>query len=165
MSSLLALKSLMVSEPRWKLAVAESLTCGHVQALVGAISGASEFFVGGLTAYTLEEKVRLLRVDRGEAERANAVSAQVAEQMARGACELFGADWGVATTGYAEPAPDFQVPQPFAWWAVYFRSREPKIWSGRIEVANASRVLVQQNVAAKALQSLIERVSDVRAGR
>ena len=44
------LKSLLLRKPRWSLAVAESLTCGHVQARVGEISGASNFFQGGITA-------------------------------------------------------------------------------------------------------------------
>src|SRR5438045_4062744 len=97
-------KELLLRKPRRTLAVAESLTCGRVQALVGAISGASEFFLGGITAYSLEEKVRHLGVDRRAARKVNSVSAEVAEQMARGVCALFGSDLGVATTGYAEPS-------------------------------------------------------------
>ena len=42
------------------LAVAESLTCGHLQALVGSVSGASDFFCGGVTAYNIDQKVRHL---------------------------------------------------------------------------------------------------------
>src|SRR5688572_2412301 len=99
------LKELMGREPRLTLAVAESLTAGQVQARVAAISGASNFFLGGITAYTLEQKAKHLGVDRVAAKRVNGVSAEVAEQMALGVCRLFGADVGVATTGYAEPAP------------------------------------------------------------
>ena len=61
------LKNLMLREPRLTLAVAESLTCGRLQARIGAISGASEFFLGGMTAYSLEQKVRHLGVDRAAA--------------------------------------------------------------------------------------------------
>ena len=85
------LKDLMLSRPRLTLAVAESVTCGRLQARIGADSGASEYFLGGLTAYSLEQKVRHLGVDRAGAEGVNSVSAGVAEQMARGACALFGA--------------------------------------------------------------------------
>lgn len=84
------LKALMLQPPRLWLAVAESLTCGRLQARIGAISGASDFFMGGLTAYSLDQKVRHLGVDRAEAEAANSVSARIAEQMARGACVLLG---------------------------------------------------------------------------
>src|SRR4051794_32647968 len=99
------LKTLMLGPPRWTLSVAESLTSGQVQTRIGAISGASQFFLGGVTAYTLEQKVQLLGVDRSLAEPVDCVSAEVAEQMARGACRLFGSDVSIATTGYAEPAP------------------------------------------------------------
>jgi nicotinamide-nucleotide amidase len=97
------LKKLLLREPRRTLAVAESITCGHLQARIGAISGASEFFLGGITAYTLEEKVKHLGVKRAAAKAVNSVSAEVAEQMALGACALFGSDFALATTGYAEP--------------------------------------------------------------
>jgi len=83
--------------------VAESLTCGRVQARIGQISGASEFFLGGITTYSLDQKVRHLGVDRAGASAVNSVSAAVAEQMARGVCALFGSELGLATTGYAEP--------------------------------------------------------------
>ena len=48
------LKQLMLMKPQLTLSVAESLTCGRIQARVGEISGASEFFLGGITAYTLD---------------------------------------------------------------------------------------------------------------
>ena len=107
------LKPLLLREPRLTLAVAESLTCGHLQARVGAVSGASEYFLGGVTAYSLEQKMKLLGVERAAAEPVNSVSAAVAEQMARGVCALFGADVAVATTGYAEPSVELKVAHPF----------------------------------------------------
>src|ERR1017187_9882269 len=107
------LKALMLRGPRLTLAVAESLTSGRLQARIGAISGASEFFLGGVTAYSLDEKVRHLGIDRAEACAVNSVSARVAEQMARGACVLFG-----ARTGSAEPSAEWNVAEPFAWWGL-----------------------------------------------
>ena len=59
------LKDIMLRGPRLTLAVAESLTGGRVQARITAISGASEFFLGGMTAYSLDQKVRHLGVSRG----------------------------------------------------------------------------------------------------
>ena len=123
MSVLNELKALMLRAPRLTLATAESMTVGLVQAKVGGISGASEFFLGGITAYTLEQKVRHLAVNRAAARRVNCVSAQVAAEMARGACALFDSDLGVATTGYAEPSEVDGVAEPFAWWALARRRR------------------------------------------
>jgi nicotinamide-nucleotide amidase len=155
------LKALLLGPPPWSLAVAESLTCGRVQARVGEVSGASNFFRGGITAYSLEQKVRHLGVDRAAAKRVNSVSAAVAEQMARGVCTLFGSDVGVATTGYAEPSPGDGVEHPFAWWALAHRrdgGRGAKafiaIRSGRVECPGANRIEAQAIVADAALTEL-----------
>ena len=159
------LKSLMLASPRLTLAAAESLTCGRVQARIGEISGASNFFRGGITAYTLDAKVSQLGVERVAARRANCVSLSVAEQMARGACALFGSDLGVATTGYAEPSPDDGVRDPFAWWAIAHRSRGKfkALRGGRVECPGATRVDVQMFVADAVMVELVAYLREVRA--
>lgn len=158
------LKALMLRAPRLTLAVAESLTAGHVQARVAAVSGASEYFLGGLTAYSLDQKVRHLGVNRAAAKKANCVSAEVAEQMARGVCTLFGADVGVATTGYAEPSAADGVAVPFAWWAVAHRGPGGKflVRHGRVECPGEPRVEVQAIVADAAIAELVALVRELR---
>ena len=71
------LRSLLLGPPGLTLAVAESLTGGRLQARVTAESGSSAYFLGGVTAYTIESKVRLLAVDRSEAEASACVSARL----------------------------------------------------------------------------------------
>lgn len=154
------LKELMLGEPRLTLAVAESLTCGRVQARVGEVSGASEYFRGGVTAYTRAAKVKLLGVDDAAAKRVNSVSAEIAEQMARGACGLLGADIGVATTGYAETSAADGVEAPFGWWAVVQvagpgNGKVIARRSGRVECPGAKRVEVQTIVAETAIAELV----------
>lgn len=154
----LELKRLLLAEPRLTLAVAESLTCGRVQARIGEASGASNYFRGGITTYTLAEKVRHLGVDRRTAQRVNSVSADIATQMARGVCALFGSDLGVATTGYAEPSPADGVAEPFAWWAIAHRRRGRfvAVRTGRVECVGASRIEAQTIVADAVLTELVE---------
>jgi nicotinamide-nucleotide amidase len=156
MSHTAALKELILRRPRLTLAAAESLTAGHVQARIAAVSGASEFFLGGITAYTLDQKVRHLGVDRAAAEAVNSVSAAVAEQMARGALALFGSDLAVATTGYAEPSAAQGVEAPHAWWALAWRKKNGtiRLRHGRVECPGAKRVAAQTMVAAAALAEL-----------
>jgi len=159
------LRELFHGPPRWSLAVAESLTSGRVQSRATAHSGSSEFFLGGITAYTLESKIRQLGVDRRDAETTQCVSAVVAEQMARGVCRVFGSDLGLATTGWAEPSPSDGVEIPFAWWAlVHLRSsRDVFVETGRMEVPHASRVEVQTRVADALVDRLIRYLQRVRA--
>jgi nicotinamide-nucleotide amidase len=168
------LKALLLRGPRRTLAVAESITCGHLQARIGAIPGASEFFLGGITTYTIDEKVKHLGVKRAAAKAVNSVSAEVAEQMARGAGALFGSDFAVATTGYAEPIDLAQgkgkITAPFAWWALAHRQggrsgRGKKIIvrSGRIDGPGLARVAMQKLVAERALAELVEYLRAERA--
>ena len=161
---MIELKPLMLQKPRLTLAVAESLTCGHLQARIGSISGASEFFLGGITAYTLGEKVAHLGVNRAAARRVDCVSAEVAREMARGACRLFGSDLALATTGYAEPSVAAKVTAPFAWWALAHvrRGRTVTIRGGRVECPGASRVEAQMIVAAAVLTELVEYLRQLR---
>jgi nicotinamide-nucleotide amidase len=158
------LKELMLRRPRLTLAAAESLTCGQVQAAVGAISGASEFFLGGVTAYSLDQKIALLGVNRRAAARVNCVSAEVAQEMARGACRLFDSDLGVATTGYAEPSPADGVIAPMAWWAIAHRRRGRfvAVRSGRVECPGEPRIEVQQIVAAALIAELVAYLRELR---
>jgi nicotinamide-nucleotide amidase len=158
------LKDLMLQPPRLTLAVAESISCGHLQATIGAVSGASEFFLGGLTAYTIPQKMRHLGVDRVHAEMVNAVSPEVTAEMARGACAFFGSDLALATTGYAEAAPAFGAAHPMAYWALAHR-RTDNTWAmreGREEWPGATRVAMQQAVAEAAVAGLVRYLREWR---
>ena len=157
MDAAIELKRLMLGPPCRTLAVAESMTGGRVQTRITEISGASEFFLGGVTAYSLELKVKLLGVEREHATGVNCVSARIAGEMACGACRLFGADFAVATTGYAEPAPVLGVTVPFAWLAVARSSGGSAgvVHCERVEGPGAARGEAQTRVADAALAALV----------
>lgn len=88
------------------LATAESLTGGALCSALVDVPGASRAVAGGAVCYSYAAKARLLGVDAARLEADGAVTAEVAEAMARGALELYGADLAVATTGTAGPGPD-----------------------------------------------------------
>lgn len=85
------------------LAVAESLTGGLVMNRLCHVPGISAQFMGGCVAYANEAKVSQLGVPADLIAQHGAVSAEVAEAMARGAKERFGTDLAVSTTGIAGP--------------------------------------------------------------
>ena len=87
----------------WRLATAESCTGGLVGSRLTAVAGASASFVGGVVAYSNQLKDRLLGVPAELLAAHGAVSREVAEAMARGACAL-GAECGLAVTGIAGPS-------------------------------------------------------------
>jgi nicotinamide-nucleotide amidase len=85
------------------LAVAESCTGGMVGERITRIPGSSDYFLGGVVAYSYAIKERLLGVDKGLLEEKGAVCEEVAEAMASGVKRLFSADIGLAVTGVAGP--------------------------------------------------------------
>lgn len=154
------LKRLMLRKPALTLAVAESLTAGHLQAQIAAVSGASGYFLGGITAYSLRQKVKLLGVNQAHAKRVNCVSQRVAVEMAYGVLDRFGADIAAATTGYAEPNRAEGVKSPMAWWAICQRRPNGKlnVSSGVVEVSGAGRIEAQERIARDVLGLLIAHV-------
>jgi PncC family amidohydrolase len=90
-------------EPPVTVAAAESLTGGSVSARITAISGSSNYFLGGIVAYSNAAKASLLGVSEETLATRGAVSAECAREMAEGARRAFGADVAVATTGIAGP--------------------------------------------------------------
>lgn len=88
---------------RFWLSVAESCTAGAISKAI-TDEPASDYFVGGVVAYSNEAKVRLLGVAEDLLEREGAVSAPAAEAMAEGVRRLFGADLGLSATGIAGPS-------------------------------------------------------------
>ena len=155
------LKQLLMRKPRRTLAVAESLTAGHLQAQIAAVPGASNYFLGGITAYGLEQKVKLLGVNRAHARRVNCVSQRVAVEMAHGAMERFGADLAAATTGYAEPDRAAGIKAPMAWWAICQRLPNGRLAlnSGTIEVPGANRTEAQSRIAEDVIGLLVAHVA------
>jgi nicotinamide-nucleotide amidase len=67
------------------------------------VSGASDVLRVGIVSYANEAKVEQLGVPAELIERHGAVSAEVAEAMARGARERLGVDVAVSVTGVAGP--------------------------------------------------------------
>jgi len=85
------------------VATAESCTGGLVAARLTSVPGSSDVVLGGIVAYANEMKERELGVPSAMLAAHGAVSAEVAEAMARGARERLGADVAVAVTGVAGP--------------------------------------------------------------
>lgn len=68
-----AIKDIMVGKEE-TIAVAESVTAGHLQAAFSVGIEASKFFQGGITAYNLGQKARHLNVDPVLSNKVNCVA-------------------------------------------------------------------------------------------
>lgn len=100
----------------WRLAVAESCTGGLVGHRLTNVPGSSTYYMGSITAYAYEAKVRLLGVKWESLEKFGAVSEQVVLEMALGVRRALAADVGLAVSGIAGPGggtPD--KPVGYTW--------------------------------------------------
>ncbi|MCL5734457.1 MAG: competence/damage-inducible protein A [Actinobacteria bacterium] len=85
------------------LSVAESCTGGLLGKRVTEVPGSSDYFVGGVISYDNMAKTRILGVRDDLIAQQGAVSADVAEAMARGVASLLATDCALSVTGVAGP--------------------------------------------------------------
>ena len=117
------------------VAVAESVTSGHVQAALSLAEDARRFYQGGITAYNLGQKSRHLLVEPIHAQENNCVSQAVAQQMALEVARMFSATYGLSVTGYATEVPERNIHHPFAYFSIAAEGRI--ILTRRIDVREA----------------------------
>jgi len=126
------------------LAVAESCTAGLMAARLTERAGSSAYFAGGVVAYSNEAKAELLGVDPALIERRGAVSPEVAEAMADGALQRFGADATVSITGVAGPGGGTEdKPVGYVCWCAKLAdgsglARDVRIPGDRAEIRDRS---------------------------
>jgi nicotinamide-nucleotide amidase len=130
-----------------RLGLAESCSGGLLAARITDLPGASEYMAGSVVAYSNEAKAELLGVDRDLIEAKGAVSPEVAEAMAIGALERFGADVAVSITGIAGPDGGSEE-KPVGYVCFNARladgtsiARDPVIPGGRADIRERSALV------------------------
>jgi nicotinamide-nucleotide amidase len=130
-----------------KVGVAESCSGGLLAARMTNLPGSSEYFMGGIVAYTYEAKEELLGVDGKLLEEKGAVSPEVAEAMAIGALRRFDADVAVSITGIAGPTGGSEE-KPVGYVCFNARladgtsiARDPVIPGGRADIRERSALV------------------------
>ncbi len=114
------------------LAVAESCTGGLLSSSFTEVAGISKVFHGGAVCYHNDAKVQMLDVPESMLEQHGAVSEETAIAMATGACEKFGADYGLSATGFAGPTGGTQV-LPIG--SIYLGYASPVgVWAKKIQL-------------------------------
>ena len=99
--------SVIFSEKKTTLSVAESCTGGYISHLITSIPGSSSFFLGAVVSYANEVKRDLLDVPQELIEKYGAVSIQTVEKMAEGVRKKTGSDVSLATSGIMGPGGGF----------------------------------------------------------
>ncbi len=138
------------------LAVAESCTGGLISHLITNISGSSRYYLGGITSYANEAKMKLLGVSQETLEAHGAVSAETVLQMARGVRLALSADIGISTSGIAGPtggSPD----KPVGTTWIGFSAQDGEVACHFL--FQGSRLSIKEQAAQEALKLLVEHLS------
>jgi PncC family amidohydrolase len=135
------------------LALAESCTGGLVGHWLTEVPGSSDYFLGGIVAYSYDAKERLLGVRHDTLYVHGAVSRETALEMALGTRRALGADYGLAITGIAGPGGGLPgKPVGLTWVALSGRDlelAESHVWTG-------DRADVKRQSAEAALSLLLQ---------
>ena len=100
------------------LSLAESCTGGEIAHLITTVPGSSEYFLGSVTSYALDTKVRILGVSPETVESCGIVSSAVVAEMAEGVRRLTGSTYALSTTGWADGSGDEHEPGGTVWVGV-----------------------------------------------
>jgi PncC family amidohydrolase len=151
----------LLRERGWRLAVAESCTGGLIGHRLTNVPGSSTFYMGSVTAYAYEAKVRLLGVQWETLEQFGAVSEPVVIQMARGVRRALAADIGLSVSGIAGPGGGTEdKPVGYTYFGISIPDDEQAwqyTWQG-------DRLQNKEHSAEMALQLLIDYLRRLRDG-
>jgi PncC family amidohydrolase len=88
---------------KFTVAVAESVTAGALSNCLCAEPGASNYFKGGIVAYSINSKKELLSIDTKYSESINYANPFTTSEMAKSIVKKFNSRIGLSTTGYSLP--------------------------------------------------------------
>ncbi|NOY87202.1 MAG: CinA family protein [Deltaproteobacteria bacterium] len=137
---------------RWRIAVAESCTGGMVGSRITSVPGSSEYFSGGVIAYSNQLKIALLGVPSELIDKEGAVSEAVARTMAVGVVRATGVQVGLSITGVAGPGSSDQKPPG----TVHIAVKTPKGLESKMLSLAGSRKEIRELTVSKALEFLVE---------
>jgi len=141
----------LISLTMFKVSVSESCTGGNIQKQITAKSGVSQWFRGGVCAYDIIIKEKLLGVPIHVSQPCNCVGPEVASMMAIGTNQLFDSCISVSTTGYVNSTKNINHPYCFMSIATPFGC-ETKLF----ETENDERLIVQNKMAKAAIKMMLD---------
>jgi len=113
-----------LKENKATFSTAESCTGGMISSMITSVPGSSEYYKGGVIAYSNEIKTSELSVSPYTLIMNGAVSQAVVEQMADGVRRRFNTDFSVAVSGIAGPdGGTEEKPVGTTWIAVATKKR------------------------------------------
>ena len=136
-----------------KLVTAESCTGGLIGHRLTNIPGSSDYYLGGIIAYSNDVKVALLDVSWETLEKFGAVSHETVLEMARGVRKALHADIAVSVSGIAGPSGGLpEKPVGTTWIGL---STPEGDWA-RVYCFDADRVMNKSRFADAAIRMVFD---------
>ena len=150
--------ALALIQRRERMGTAESCTGGLIGAACTSLAGSSQWFERGVVSYSNQAKTEMLGVPPGLLELHGAVSAEVAQSMARGLYAHAPVEWTLAVTGIAGPSGGSEdKPVGTVWLALYHHGKPIKVWQ---ELFKGDRHAVRAATVRVGLAALCEALED-----
>ncbi|MDF2891412.1 MAG: cinA [Clostridia bacterium] len=93
----------LLEKNKMTVSIAESCTGGMISGRLTNVSGVSSVFTNAIVTYSNQAKMNFLKVQENTLRSHGAVSAETAEEMAKGIRQVSGTDVGISVTGIAGP--------------------------------------------------------------
>jgi nicotinamide-nucleotide amidase len=135
------------------ISAAESCTGGLLSHVLTAVSGSSNYFIGGIVAYSNPIKEKFLGVKSETLVNFGAVSTQTAQEMADGIRRKFKTSIGLSTTGIAGPTGGTPEKPVGLVWIGISTSQRTKTYECHFQ---GGREQVQYSTVQKILSRLLE---------
>lgn len=128
----------LLKKSRQTISVAESVTGGLISSRLTELAGSSDYFIGGIVAYSPRIKVTQVGVPAAAISQYGLVSKEVAIAMAEEIKKRFRTEIGLSATGVAGPAPIPPAPVGKVFIALAGRKetewKELNLQGGRAEI-------------------------------
>jgi nicotinamide-nucleotide amidase len=141
----------------WRVATAESCTGGWIAKVLTDVAGSSQWFEGGVVAYSNAAKTSFLGVASDLLAAHGAVSEEAVRAMAEGARARFAAELAVAVSGIAGPGGG-SADKPVG--TVHFAWATPAGVTGARRIFAGTRETVRRQTVALALERLVDAIWD-----
>ena len=140
------------------IGTAESCAGGRISEAIIAIPGSSDYYKGGIVAYTDEVKERILGVPHEILEEYTAVSEEVAHQMVLGTINTIDVDFAIASTGYAGPGGGTKDNPVGTIWLAYGNKEEVRTFKLTEDFGRDINLAIATN---KAIRLMLDFLKDL----
>ncbi len=138
------------------ISTAESMTAGRLGAIITSVAGASQYYKGGVIAYSSELKQKFLGVPKELIDKYSVVSKEVAKFMAISVREKTNTNFGVSITGNAGPTTDINTDKVGQVFVGISSLKETKVFEFNF---NLTREEVIEQTVNEALELLINSIN------